>query len=112
MVALCQEVGGRDGLVPVQLLRLLGYLKFNSFLFCDTILVSLVVACCYSLLDACYLRIHDYSRHIPRSLMFLTSALLELVRLLATFLSSLGDDERPLTAESTLERSCVSAAMM
>jgi hypothetical protein len=45
--------------------------------------------------------------------MFITPGLLELVLFLAgTFLLSLGDDERPLTAESTLERSCVSADMV
>lgn len=55
------------------------------------------------------------SDDLPRSLMFITPAALELVRRWppsAPFFSSFGDDERPLTAESTLERSCVSADMM
>jgi hypothetical protein len=50
---------------------------------------------------------------IPRSLTFITPGALELVLFFAgTLFSSLGDDEIPLTAESTLERSCASAAIV
>jgi hypothetical protein len=49
---------------------------------------------------------------IPRSLMFMTPVALELVLFFAgTCLSSFGDVEIPLTAESTLEISCASAAI-
>jgi hypothetical protein len=52
------------------------------------------------------------TRDVPRSLMFITPAALELVLFFAgTCLSSLGDDERPLMAESTFEISCASAAI-
>ena len=51
--------------------------------------------------------------HSPRSAMFMTPGALELVRFLAgSLLVSLGDEERPLTAESTLDISDVSADMV
>ncbi len=51
--------------------------------------------------------------NVPRSLTFITPGALELVLFFAgTLFSSLGDDEIPLTAESTLDRSCASAAIV
>jgi hypothetical protein len=49
----------------------------------------------------------------PRSAMFMTPGALELVRFLAgSLLVSFGEEERPLTAESALDTSDVSADMM
>lgn len=49
----------------------------------------------------------------PRSAMFMTPGALELVRFLAgSLLVSFGEEERPLTAESTLGTSDVSADMI
>jgi hypothetical protein len=49
----------------------------------------------------------------PKSAMFITPGALEVVRRLAgSLLVSLGDEERPLTAELTFDISDVSADMM
>jgi hypothetical protein len=50
---------------------------------------------------------------IPRSLMFMIPVALELVRFFAgTCFPSLGEEDTPLTAESILEISCASAAIV
>ena len=63
-----------------------------------------------------YGAIHDgdgLAGHSPRSARFMTPGALELVRFLAgSLLVSLGDEEKPLTAESTLDMSDVSADMV
>lgn len=113
-----RQNGVPGDVIPVELLCLLCYLQFNTVPLCDS--------------QPRYKNQHHHpfsaariawrearpalmaqSVDTPRSLMFITPGALELVRFFAGIcLSSFGDDESPLTAESTFELSCASAAIV
>jgi hypothetical protein len=95
-------VARSKGLIPVQFLRLLCNLKVYSLLLCITSVVSLRDAGSWAG-SAGVGGVSEGKGHVPRSLMFIIPAALELT--LRCFAPSLGGlDERPWTAESTLLR--------
>lgn len=105
---------GINGHVPIQFLRLLCYLELLAFLFYESMLSAdvgtLVGGAGIPDLSGCQAtRYRGYG--LPKSLMLYTPVALELA-LRWPFLSFCGgEDDRPETAESTLDRGAVSADM-
>jgi hypothetical protein len=113
------ELGpGWGVLIPVELLSLLCYLQFDAVPFCMTVSFSpaLFTLLCWATMAVCqtpWLTPIEVTVNVPRSLMFITPGALEVVLLFAgVCFSSFGDDESPLTAESTFEISCASEAII